>query len=165
MAALNSVTVGAKIRAADVNQIVNVLTQRATYSPTITGWNSATTSPSTNASYVRSGNLVMVTIQSKLGTGTISVGASITVTLPPALPIDTSGLILESFVHQIRVGFNDVSAATEYAGDGRVLDANTIRVLRNSSGTGALGNVSATNPFTFATLDELSVVVSYITSA
>lgn len=165
MATLSLATVGGKITATLINQIVNVLSPRTVFTPTIAGWSSATVAPTTSGSYVRSGNQVTMTVQTKLGTGTITVGPSITVTVPPSLPIDTTGLILESFVVQARVGFNDVSAATEYAGDARIMDANTIRILRNSSGTGALGNVSSTNPFTFATLDEMSIVVTYITSA
>lgn len=156
MAALQLATVGGKVYASIINAIIAVLTPATTYTPTISNW-ASTTGPTTSARYWRVGNLVRVQINTTLGTSPVTVG-DITFTVPPALPIDTTGMLLNSTLLNAAVGLFDVGTA-QFTGVCRVIDANTIRVFRNTSTSVAV--VSNTAPFTWTAGDQLTIDVYY----
>jgi hypothetical protein len=152
--------IGGTITAAKYNEIPANLTDPAAYSPTITNWASATTGPTTTGRYWITGRMCHVLVQSKLGTGAITVG-SITVTLPFAM--DTTGMILNSTGLNGNAIFNDVSAGTpDWGGLIQVVDANTIRLMREASATtGNFAFVTSALPFVWATLDQFSAAFVY----
>lgn len=155
MAALSLATVGGKVTAFLINQIVNVLTAGTAYVPTITNYASATIAPTVTGRWWRFGSVGLVMVQTKLGTGAITVG-NMTISTPTAM--DTTGMISDSTMLPSGVGMTDVSAGLFFDGGVRFVDANTVRVMRASSGTaGALLTINSTSPFTWATLDEMSV--------
>lgn len=162
MTVLNLATVGGKVTAALINQLVNVLTVRTAYTPTVTNWDSATVLPTTTGYYWITGNICHVIVTSKLGTGAITVG-NITVSLP--VPMVTTGMILETSRPFGGVGsLMDVSGGS--TGDNqaivRVIDANTVRVMRSSAANpGVAAAITSTLPFTWQTLDEFSISFSY----
>jgi len=170
MASLTLATVGGRVAAALVNQIIAILTIRTSYTPTITNFSSATTSPTITGSYTRAGNVVTVCVQGKLGTGSISVG-SITATVPPSLPIDTTGMIANSTALDGTAAFNDINGSY-FAGPVQLVDANTVRAMRplqsasyTAALTGGFGSTASGSPFTWAAGDEVSLLFSYVTSA
>lgn len=159
MTAPTTATVGELITATKYNQIPARLTAFTSYTPTIANWTSATIAPTTTGRYWLAGNICHVLVQSKLGTGAITVG-NVTVSLPVA--VDTTGMILDSTLLPGTSGYGDVSLGDRYAGFVRILDANTVRALRlTTAGSGALGALTSALPFTWATLDELSLMFSY----
>lgn len=160
MTAPTTATVGELLTASKYNQIPARLTAVATYVPTFTNWSSATIAATTTGKYWLTGNICHVFIQSKLGTGVITVG-NITVTVPVA--IDTTGMITDSTMLDSTIGMTDVSGGPLFFGGAvRYIDASTVRVMRYSSGTaGAFLTVNSTAPFTWQTLDELSIMFSY----
>lgn len=161
MAAPDSATVGGKITAAKYNQIVARLAAATAYTPTISNWSSATIAPTTTGRYWRTGDMIHALIQSKLGTGVITVG-NITVSLPVAM--DTTGMIADSTLLNGTVSLVDVSAGTTgyFGGALRFIDANTVRVLRQSTANpGVLAVTSSAAPFTWQTLDEMSLMLSF----
>lgn len=159
MAAPTPATVGGKITAALFNQFVTRLSGAQTYTPTINNWNSATTPPTTTGRYWRTGDIVHVLVTSKLGTGSITVG-NISVSLPVAC--DTTGMLLDSTNLNGAFSAKDASSGDTYAGIVRLVDANTVRLMRFQSSTpGQVNPTSSSTPFTWATLDEISVLVSY----
>lgn len=128
-----------------------------TYVPTIANFSS--TSPTITGKYAVAGGIVQALVQAKLGTGTITVAAA-SATLPVAA--DTTGMILDSTLLQGAAGFKDVSLGDQYAGSVRIIDANTVRAMRfTTTGSGSAGTLSSTLPFTWATLDEMSLAFSY----
>lgn len=141
-------------------KIWDYLSGAQTYTPTIDNWNSATTPPTTTGRYWRTGDIMHVFVQSKLGTGSISV-SNITVSLPVAM--DTTGMISDSTLLNGTVCLNDVSSAnTFFVGAIRYVDANTVRVMRSSaSNPGQILTISASAPFTWQPLDEISLAFSY----
>lgn len=165
MTAPNTAAVGKPISASNYNQIVTRLSAGTAFTPTISNWASATTGPTTTGRYWRTGDVVHMYVQSKLGTGAITVG-NITVTVPTTYPIDTTNMSLDASTTLAgNVGFYDISATQLYIGMARPIDTATIRLMRPPlSGTGVYPVTSSTTPFTWATLDELSILISYPTA-
>jgi len=160
MTTLQTATIGSKVKAALFNAVVAVLTPRGSYSTTVTGFSSTPNAATITSSWWRAGNICHVVIQGKLGTGTASV-ANTTFTLP--LPMDTTGMILNSTLLDGTASFSDVSvgAGAYYGGVIRVVDANTVQVLRPSTTSGVYGVTTGALPFNWAGLDETSAVFSY----
>jgi hypothetical protein len=129
------------------------------YTPTLTNFSSASTPATTTGRYAISSGIAHVLVQSKLGTGVITVG-NITASLPVAA--DTTGMILDSTLLAGTGSLFDVSPAQEYVGAIRIIDADTVRLLRlNASTIGGVNPTTSTLPFTWATLDEISLMFSY----
>lgn len=148
------VAVGGKITASFLNAIIGVLSPPTTYAATLNNWTS-TPAPATTARYWIVGNMCHVIVQSKLGGSTVTVG-SISLTLPVAM--DVIGAITESTLLVGSVGMNDVSTTTEYVGAVRVIDANTVRILRPGTSTaGVVAPTNSTQPMTWQVSDELSI--------
>jgi len=158
---LSSVAVGGQVTASSVNQLVDVLAGPLTYTPTVSNWSSATIAPTTTGRYWLHGGICTVMVQSKLGTGTITVGA-ISVSLP--LTMDTTGMIANSTALPGTSTLRDVSAGTSgyYLSGIRVIDSATVNVMRPSTtSTGVHATTSSITPFTWATLDEFTAFFSY----
>lgn len=155
-----TVSVGQTILAALWNALEAKLPSWTSYTPTISNWSSATTAPTTTGRYCIVGGVCHVIVVSKLGTGTITVG-NITVSLPTAAT--TTGLIADSTYFAGNVSMMDVSAGPQNCGGYvRFVDANTVRVMRESAGGADVRAVtSSTSPFTWATLDEISLAFSF----
>lgn len=154
-----NVAVGGPATATLENSTLAVLSPPNSYTPTISNFGSATTAPTTTGRYWISGNICHVFIQSKLGTGTITVG-DIRATLP--VPMDITGMLTLSTILKSQSGMNDVSLTAPYAGVVRMVDANNVQILRyTTTGGGNMGAVAVTLPFTWATLDELSIDFDY----
>lgn len=156
-----NVAVGAPVAATLENATLAVLSPATAYAATIANWSSASTPPTTTARYWISGNICHVVAQSKLGTGTISVGA-ITISLP--VPMDITGMIANSTLLNGTAAMSDVSVGSTayYMGLLRMVDASTVAVLRPSAATpGVFGTTSASLPFTWQTLDELSALFEF----
>lgn len=130
------------------------------YAPTVSNFASATTGPTTVGRYCISEGTVHTIVTSKLGTGTITVG-NITVSLPIAAA--TTGLFADSSYFAGNVSMVDVTGGPQNCGGYvRYIDANTVRVMRESAGGADVRAVtSSTTPFTWATLDEISLAFSY----
>lgn len=161
MTAPTSATVGGTQTASKYNEFVARLSAATSYAATLSNWTSATIAPTTTARYWRIGDTIEVLIQSKLGTGAITVG-NITVSLPVAM--DTTGMILDSFELTGKVALDDVSAGTTafYGGSVRVIDANTVRIMRGSAANpGVDATITSALPFTWATLDQFSAHFFY----
>jgi len=156
MAALVLAAVGAPVRASDVNQLVAVLGPGTAFTTTFTGW-ASTGAISTSARYWRTGNNVKVQINTTLGTSPVTVG-DITVTVPSGLPIDTTGMLLNSTLLNGQVGLFDVGTG-QFTGVCRVIDANTVRIFRNT--TTSVAVVSNTAPFTWTAGDQLTIIFEY----
>jgi len=158
---LSSVAVGGQVTASSVNQLVDVLAGPLTYTPTVSNWSSATIAPTTTGRYWLHGGMCTVMVQSKLGTGTITVG-QISFTLP--LTMDTTGMIAQSTLLSGTSSMRDVSGGTTgyYGGGVRIIDSTSVNVMRPSaSAPGVLATTTSVLPFTWATLDEFSAFFSY----
>ena len=129
------------------------------YSPTVSNFSSASTPATITGRYSVTGGICTMFVQGKLGTGAITVGG-ITVSLPVAA--DTTGMILDSTHLAGAAGFTDVNGTSgdTFGGLVRIVDANTVRPLREVS-AGQFRAVASTAPFTWATLDEFSLMCSY----
>lgn len=129
----------------------------ADYTPTISNFTSASTAATKTGRWSASAGRGDVAVRAKLGTGTITVG-DVTVTTP--FTMDTTGMVAESTVLGTAL-FRDVSSGDRFHGQVVFVDSTTVRLLRPVAGTvGAMNVLASTNPFTWATLDELSAQFS-----
>jgi bifunctional ADP-heptose synthase (sugar kinase/adenylyltransferase) len=154
LSAPSTVAIGDLVTAAQHQELVDRLGAGTSYAAVISNFTSGTIAATVNGRSWRLGDQLAVLVQGKLGTGTITVG-NLTINTPRA--IDTTIMIADSTALAGYAAFNDVSATTEYHGMIRMVDANNVRLLRpNTTTVGAMTAVTASAPFTFATLDEVS---------